>query len=243
MFFNAFDERARELFNEDKEKYLVLSWIIFKTNYQGEYSGLKKGECYISTSILSNEFNIDRMRVSRVLKDLETQGFIAWIYRSNSRHKPSIISLKSVTVNVTVDDTVNVTVETSNTSDLECIDVTVDDTVNVTSSKNISKNISIYSDSDIKKLINSYPGKKVKAIRDKKLPKILKENGIDQTKRCVERYASECKGKDKQYILNESTFWNGRYMDYLDCNYENNTKEDNTENRGNIYPNTNFDYD
>ncbi|WP_346884357.1 hypothetical protein [Clostridium sp. UBA4395] len=87
----------------------------------------------------------------------------------------------------------------------------------VTTNKN-DKNIkNIYSDFE-KEIISLYPGKKIKAVREKKLPKLLKEYGEEQIKRCVERYAKECKDKktDKQFILNESTFWNGRYKDYLD---------------------------
>lgn len=73
----------------------------------------------------------------------------------------------------------------------------------------------IYTES-IQKIINLYPGKKTKAIREKKLPGIIKQYGEEQIMRCVERYAKECRGKEKQFILNESTFWNGRYIDYLD---------------------------
>lgn len=77
----------------------------------------------------------------------------------------------------------------------------------------------IYSD-----LIKKYPGKKIKSVRDKKLPKILKEYSIEEIERCINRYAEECKGRDKKFILNESTFWNGRYIDYLDENFEEITK-------------------
>ena len=82
----------------------------------------------------------------------------------------------------------------------------------------------IYSDFDVKEIVNVYPGKKIKATRDKKLPSILNKYGIEQIKRCVERYANECNGKEDRFILNESTFWNGRYIDYLDCNYEEKNK-------------------
>ena len=81
--------------------------------------------------------------------------------------------------------------------------------------KKIKENI--YSD-----LIKKYPGKKIKSVRDKKLPKILKEYSIEEIERCINRYAEECKGRDKKFILNESTFWNGRYVDYLDENFEEN---------------------
>lgn len=78
----------------------------------------------------------------------------------------------------------------------------------------------IYSDF-VKRIIKIYPGKKIKNVRDKKLPKILNKYGPDEIVRCVTRYADEVKDqKDKHYILHESTFWNGRYIDYLDCNYE-----------------------
>ena len=83
--------------------------------------------------------------------------------------------------------------------------------------KKIKENI--YSD-----LIKKYPGKKIKSVRDNKLPKILKEYSIEEIERCITRYAEECKGKDKQFILNESTFWNGRYVDYLDENFGEITK-------------------
>lgn len=46
MFFNGFDERAREIFKVDKSKHNVLSWIIYNTNYQEEYKGLTNRECY-----------------------------------------------------------------------------------------------------------------------------------------------------------------------------------------------------
>lgn len=63
-----------------------------------------------------------------------------------------------------------------------------------------------------------YPNKKGKATAIKKLPKLIKEYGYEKIKRCVERYALECKGKDKQYVKHGSTFFNGGYMDYLDEN-------------------------
>lgn len=87
----------------------------------------------------------------------------------------------------------------------------------VTTNKN-DKNIkNIYSDFE-KEIISLYPGKKIKSVREKKLPRLLQEYGEEKIKRCVERYAKECKDKktEKQFILNESTFWNGRYKDYLD---------------------------
>ena len=77
--------------------------------------------------------------------------------------------------------------------------------------------------SDFEKVIKQkYLGKKTKATRDKVVPKLLKKYSVEELTRCLDRYAKECKGKEKRFIMNESTFWNGRYIDYLDCNYEDN---------------------
>lgn len=84
--------------------------------------------------------------------------------------------------------------------------------------KEKEKENNIYSE-NIAIAIKKYPGKKVKCVRDKKLPSLIKKYGEEQIIRCIDRYLEECKGKDKQYILNESTFWNERYIDYLDENY------------------------
>lgn len=93
---------------------------------------------------------------------------------------------------------------------------------NIKNNKNINN---IYSESLIKKIM-SYPGKKTKDTRDKKLPQLIKKYGEEQIIRCIERYSEEVKGREKRYILNESTFWNGRYVDYLDINYEHDNVEE-----------------
>lgn len=90
-----------------------------------------------------------------------------------------------------------------------------------TDNKNTDNKPDIYS--DFEKIIKQkYLGKKTKATRNKVVPKLLKKYSVEELTRVLDRYASECKGKEKRYILNESTFWNGRYMDYLDENYEDN---------------------
>jgi DNA replication protein DnaD len=77
----------------------------------------------------------------------------------------------------------------------------------------------IYSAKSLQEIASKFPGKKIKKVRDQKLPKLIDQFGEEQIRRCLDRYATECQGTDRKYILNESTFWNGRYMDYLDENY------------------------
>ncbi len=78
----------------------------------------------------------------------------------------------------------------------------------------------IYSAKDAQDIWIIYPNKKGKSQAIKKIPKILGEYGKEHIKRCVERYAKEVQGKDAQFILNGSTFFNGRFEDYLDENYK-----------------------
>ena len=47
----------------------------------------------------------------------------------------------------------------------------------------------------------------------------ISQIGKEHMERAVKRYAAEVVGKDEQYILLSSTFFNGRYNDYLDQNY------------------------
>lgn len=93
MYFKTFNEKTREILNKDYKKFNVLSWIIFNTNYQEEYNGLKNRECYFSCSVMEKLFDISHVKVLRVMKELEAEGFIKWVYKSNSKGKKSIIYL------------------------------------------------------------------------------------------------------------------------------------------------------
>lgn len=78
----------------------------------------------------------------------------------------------------------------------------------------------IYSAKDIELIWSLYPNKKGRAQAIKKIPKLLKKFGKEQLLRVIDRYTKEVEGKDKKFILNGSTFFNGRYEDYLDINLE-----------------------
>ncbi len=63
-----------------------------------------------------------------------------------------------------------------------------------------------------------YPRKEGKTSVKAKKRKELYEIGYDTLKKCIEKYIEAKKGVDKQYILMGSTFFNGRYTDYLEEN-------------------------
>ena len=91
MYFK-FHEDMRKIFNEDIDKHNILTWIIYNTNYQQEeYNGLKKYQCYISSATISKCAGVQLTKVKRLLKTLEDEGFISYVYKSKSKHTSSII--------------------------------------------------------------------------------------------------------------------------------------------------------
>ena len=110
--------------------------------------------------------------------------------------------------------------------------------------KNLKSKSKDNSNQDIEEIWSLYPLKKGKASAIKKIPKLLKEYGKEQIVRCIERYIEEIKkdNKSKEFILHGSTFFNGRYIDYLDCNYQEdiiNKPKEEPKLKNNI---SNFDY-
>lgn len=75
------------------------------------------------------------------------------------------------------------------------------------------------SNKDIEDIWRLYPRKEGKQKSIKNIPKILKKHSKEELIRCIERYVKETEGTDKKFILMGSTFFNGRYADYLDSNY------------------------
>ena len=110
----------------------------------------------------------------------------------------------------------------SSLADLGCISVTYNNKGRVIRNLTNDNRISITFEDFSKIIIKLYPGRKSKAIRDKKVPKLLDKYGADQLIRCLKRYAAYKKDTPKKYIHIEGRFWNTIYIDYLDCNYKEN---------------------
>lgn len=91
--------------------------------------------------------------------------------------------------------------------------------------KNLKSKIKDNSNQDTEEIWSLYPLKKGKKIAIKKIPKLLKEYGKEQIIRCIDRYIKYVDNQRKNGFstLNYkdgSTFFNTGYMDYLDCNYQ-----------------------
>lgn len=143
MFFRAFDEEVRKIFNEDKAKYLVMSWIIFKTNYQEKYNGLKENQCYFSYSVIEEELNLSHKKLIRIMKELEKDGFINWAFKSKTRHKQSMLNLLKEGTSKGTDKGTGKSIEnTVFIDDSELVKEPVKEPSSRNISRNISKNIS-----------------------------------------------------------------------------------------------------
>lgn len=195
IFFKRFDGAVRKIFFEDKEKYIVLSWIIFKTNYQEEYQGLKRNECYFSYSVVESECNVSRGKLQMILSELENEKFIAWINKSKTKYTQSIIYLiesdqygkkYSKEYGKKYGEIVEETgIEVNN----NMVNSTVLNTVNNTSSRNISRNISInniYSHWNSKKIIVH---KSLTKDMEKAIEKILKKYSEVEIVQAINTYS------------------------------------------------------
>lgn len=163
--------------------------------------------------------NITTMKVRTIMKFFVAKGYVTEI-KKGSKGNPSV--LKIITIKQQLNNKY-LSIKNEDISHLQEINSNKVANIYQLNSypiKEKEKENNIYSDFE-RIILKKYPGRKIKSTRDKKVPKLLKEYSVEELTRCIERYSNECKGKNKQYILNESTFWNGRYIDYLDSNYTN----------------------
>ena len=148
--FFMLDGEMQKLLYQDQDAYIVKSWIIFNTNYQDQYKDLKKFELYFSYRSIADNLNISTSKVQKVIKKLLEHQEIEYIFKSNSRTKPSIIKANFIannpiyqydsdTVNDTVSDTVSDTVKPIDNTIIKHVDNTKCNTVSDTVSDTLSK--------------------------------------------------------------------------------------------------------
>ena len=93
IFFSAFDKNLKNMYLADKSKFLVLSGIIFNTNFTEKYQELGKNECYFSYSVYEKKTGVAKKKLQRIIRELIEDEFIEWVYKSNTKNKESIIRL------------------------------------------------------------------------------------------------------------------------------------------------------
>lgn len=183
--------------------------------------------CYASNEYFSEFFGLSKNRCSEIIKSLERKSKITISYKykegTNSIERRILRVKKGIRE---TDRGIRETDRGVRETDRGCSEKCEE---NNTIYNNT--NINIYSANDAQDIWELYPNKKGKAQAMKKIPKLLETLGKDVLAECVKKYSAEVKGKDKQFILNGSTFFNGRYEDYLDDAIEAGSKaNDNIDN-------------
>ena len=190
----------------------------------GEITALcnEKGYCWATNDYFSELYKVSKKSISTWINQLKVKNYIDV---SIEHEKGDIKSTKryiSIGCGRKLRDPMEENYATPMEENFQQNNTSINNTIN-----------NIYSDFE-KIIIKKYPGKKVKSVRDKKVPKLLKQYSKEQLEKAIDNYRNECKDKDKQYILNESTFWNGRYLDYLESETKDNSNtlpsNDNKEN-------------
>lgn len=93
------------------------------------------------------------------------------------------------------------------------IDIEIDKNIDINISKNQhQKDVDVLFES----LWKSYVRKEGKSQVKKKSKEEIYKIGYNRMIKCIEKYKSKVANTDKQYILMGSTFFNGRYKDYLE---------------------------
>lgn len=201
---------------KDTEYMAVWMYLLLNathTNYdvffKGERITLLPGQLLTGRQSIAKQLKVSESKVQRILKLFEIEQQIEQ-QTSNQNRLITILQWSSYQYN---GQQTEQQVNNNRTTDEQ--QVNTNNNVNKVKNEN-----NVEYSNFVDRLLPLYPGRKSKSIRDKRLPKILKEHGEDEIIECVKNYARLVKGTDKQYILNESTFWNTRYIDFIRSNYK-----------------------
>lgn len=202
--------------------------IIAKTDFNGtqrriidvvlrQTYGWQRKEHELSLTFIATATGIHKMQVQRELATLIERNVIL-ITKEGSYTKPRTLAFNKKYNSWVISEQLTKKLtgsELDNETGSELANSTVSELANQRKKVKEIKENSDY-DNFVKELLQFYPGKKVKLVRDKKLPPIIKKYGENKVMDCVKNYAKSVINTDKQYILNESTFWNTRYIDFME---------------------------
>ncbi len=152
----------------------------------------------------------------RELQNVECTDLINYIY--NNIYNKQIKNLTVLKVIKHIKKTyINENAESGYDSDIDSdIDSSIDSSIDSGKSQDKAS-----PDDFFDQCWQAYPRKKGKGqVKDATKKRLAKDVGLEQMLRCIERYKAEMVGKDEQYVMYGSTFFNSGYVDYLDENYD-----------------------
>lgn len=180
------------------------------------YAG-NKDNAYPGTDLICYQLNISKNTLQRYIKELKDNNCIMVTQeRNQGKFSHNIYSLLpcTVTQKAVNEKVVNQKLDTKNNS-------IKNNSNNIYSASNDSTSVSSRINKEqVEKIWKLYPRKEGKKQSMTKIPKIIKEIGEDELIKAIERYKNKIKGQETRFIMQGSTFFNGRYMDYLEDNKE-----------------------
>lgn len=179
---------------KDLKKYLVASYLIKNTDFTTENFEILFTYSKALRDLSSCGITLQNLKT--IMKQLEEEGHIEWIYKSNSKYKLSVIK-----------NLMNKKIETNQEQ-------------TTTKSEKFKKmKATRKANSDIEEIWSLYPNKRGKAYAVKKIEKLLQIYSKEELIRAVERYKKEKEDTEMKYIKYGSTFFDDGYLDYIDENY------------------------
>lgn len=199
---------------------LRIMLIIFRYTY-----GFQRKEHELSLSFLSNAINCDKRQLQRELKKLEKLNIINQNIKSGSYRKISFnknydlwnIGKTTIGENAIGENTIATIGEN--------IDATIgENTKQEKKKEKFKKSANADTQEELfLKFWQLYPNKKGKSAVNKKSKEAIYKVGIEKMTQAIENYKQELKREAWKQPMNGSTFFNGRYEDYLQDNFHEET--------------------
>lgn len=203
------------------KSYVFLVYMEFERRVNSTleiYKELKTGECNFDYKSWETRLNISHKLLVNSIKILVENDYIRQTYKGKKGTQSRYILTRFLEQNLEQN------LEQKKPSNTNGSKGTMEQNseqkrvhTSIYNNLNIKSN-NIYS-SSAEEIWSHYPKKIGKAKAIKKLPALINEYGQEQLLRCIERYSKEIEGREKQFICNGDTFFNGRFMDYLDSNF------------------------
>lgn len=203
------------------KSYVFLVYMEFERRVNSTleiYKELKTGECNFDYKSWETRLNISHKLLVNSIKILVENDYIRQTYKGKKGTQSRYILTRFLEQNLEQNLEQKKPSNTNGSkgtmeqnSEQKRVHTSIYNNLNI-KSNNIYSSLS-------EEIWSHYPKKIGKAKAIKKLPALIKEYGQEQLLRCIERYSKEIAGRDKQFICNGDTFFNGRFMDYLDSNF------------------------
>ena len=238
---NGIEREIYDKYAYDKTfKYIWWVYSEFErrvNNTLNEFEGLKRGECRFDYSSWEKRLDLSHWQMNKAIKTLIKDEYIEQRIKGKKGTQSTYFLTR---FNLEFDQQKNQQNhqhkdkqnKLSNINRLKEINQQKEQQKNkqktvqssIYNNLNIKSN-NIYSSKDIEEIWRLYPLKQGKANAIKKIPKLLKQYGKEQIIRCIDRYIQYVDNQRKNGFSelkykNGSTFFNTGYVDYLDCNYQ-----------------------